>query len=365
MQDTRTGSLPAPEALTDAPTLAAAAARAVALARAGESRKGLALALLARQRARDLDIGRAEADALNAAGVVHAMRGDHIAAVAAGIDAWEVAHRCGARSAMGHAMVTLSQSAFAIGALPGAHAAIAGCVEQAERDRDPGLEIRARNALGIVLGDAGEFDAAQRELARALILVHDHRAATCPSRITANLANLRCKRARRLAGTGRDGEARTECLRARRLAVSARDVATQEPNVPVEIDALAIQGRAANLAGDHRDAIGHLAAACRVAAAARVRTPLPWILCERAGIHLALGEGDVAHALYLEALEIAQDLRPSAKVEAACEGLARVERARDNDVGHRRWSERAAAEARDFERSRLQARRQLESFFAG
>lgn len=363
MQGIRTGSFLPPEALSDAPALAAAAAHAVALARAGDSRKGLALALRARQQARGLEIERGEADALNAAAIVHAMRGDHIAAVAAGIDAYGVARRTGERSMMGHAMVTLCQSAFALGALPEARGAIAGCIAQAEREADPNLEIRARNAMGILLGDAGEFDAAQRELARALFLVRDHRDATCPSRIMANLANLRCKRARRLLALGQDAEAKPECQRARRLAVSARDVALQEPNLPVEIDALAIQGRASDLAGDRRDALAHLAAACGVGLAARCRTPLPWILCERGRIHLALGDAEAAHALYLEALDIAQELRPSMKLEEACAGLARVERSRGNDIGQRRWAERAATEAREFEQLRLQARRQLEDFF--
>jgi hypothetical protein len=50
-------------------------------------RKGLALALRARPGSAGLDIARGELDALNAAAIVHAMRGDLIAAVAAGIDA--------------------------------------------------------------------------------------------------------------------------------------------------------------------------------------------------------------------------------------------------------------------------------------
>jgi hypothetical protein len=131
----------------------------------------------------------------------------------------------------------------------------------------------------------------------------------------------------------------------------------------VEIDALAIQGRAADLAGEPRDALGHFAAACGVGAAARCRTSLPWILCERGRIHLALGEAQAALGRYQEALEIAQDLRPTTKVEEACLGLALVERAAGNDIGHRRWAERASAESRDYEHARLHARRQLEDFF--
>jgi tetratricopeptide (TPR) repeat protein len=345
MHGIRTGTFLPPEALSDGPTLAAAAAHAVALARTGNSRKGLALALHARQQARGLEIEAGEVAALNAAAVVHSMRGDHIAAVAAGIDAYELAKRLGERRGMGHAMVTLSQSAFTLGALPEAVAALESCLDQAVSDLDPNLEIRARNALGIVHGDLGDFAAADRELTRALVLVQVHRDAQCPSRILANVANLRCKRARRHAEAGRTEEAHADCGTASRLAGDAVQLAIAEPNVPVQIDALAIQGRASDLCAAPREALKRLATACEIGLSTRCRTPLPWILCERGRIHLSLGEGLEARGLYEVALETAQELRPSTKVAEACAGLSQVERALGNEVGARRWSERAAVEA--------------------
>jgi tetratricopeptide (TPR) repeat protein len=364
MHGIRTGTFLPPEALSDGPTLTAAALHAVALARAGNSRKGLALALRARQQARGLDIECGEIAALNAAAIVHSMRGDHIAAVAAGIDAYGLARRRGERRGMGHAMVTLSQSAFTLGALPEADGAIESCLDQAVSDGDPNLEIRARNALGIVHGDRGEFERAGQEFTRALALVQDYRESTSPSRILANIANMHCKRARRHAAEGRPGEAHADCGAASRFAGDAFQLAVAEPNVPVQIDALAIQGRASDLCGAPREALKRLATACTIGLDSRCRTPLPWILCERGRVHLALGEAMLARSCYEEALEIAQELRPSAKVGEACTGLSGVGRVLGDELGARRWSERARAEAREFDQAKKHARAQLEDFFA-
>jgi tetratricopeptide (TPR) repeat protein len=363
MHGIRTGTFLPPEALSDGPALTAAALHAVALARAGNSRKGLALALRARQQARGLELECGEIAALNAAAIVHAMRGDPIAAVAAAIDAYGLARERGSRRGMGHAMVTLAQSAFTIGALPEAADAIESCLDQAVSELDPNLEIRARNALGIVHGDRGEFERAGQELARALSLVQDHREATSPARILANIANLHCKRARWHAADGRPDEAREDCGASSRLAGDAYQLAVAEPNVPVQIDALAIQGRASDLCGAPREALKRLATACAIGLDSRCRTPLPWILCERGRIHLALGETMLARSCYAEALEIAQELRPSSKVGEACTGLSGVARGLGDEVGARRWAERARAEARELDQAKMQTRAQLEDFF--
>ena len=69
-----------PEALADADSIAVAAERAIALAKGGDTRAALNLALQARRRAQGLEMGQGEIEALNAAAVVHLIRGDSIAA---------------------------------------------------------------------------------------------------------------------------------------------------------------------------------------------------------------------------------------------------------------------------------------------
>ena len=95
-----------PEALADADSIAVAAERAIALARGGDTRAALNLALQARRRAQGLEIDVGEIEALNAAAMVHLIRGDTIAAVASALDACELARRTGDRSRYGHALVS-------------------------------------------------------------------------------------------------------------------------------------------------------------------------------------------------------------------------------------------------------------------
>ena len=76
-----------PEALGDEASLVAMSERAVTLARRGETRPAINLALQARRQAQAIESVRGELAALNAAAMVHLIRGDAVAAVAAAIDA--------------------------------------------------------------------------------------------------------------------------------------------------------------------------------------------------------------------------------------------------------------------------------------
>ncbi|APV48355.1 hypothetical protein BWI17_00825 [Betaproteobacteria bacterium GR16-43] len=353
-----------PGALSDGPQLTAAANQAIALARSGESRKGLALALLARNQARVLDLRRGEAEALNAAAVVHAIRGDHISAVAAAIDACELAGRLEGRSILGHSRVTLGSAAFALGMVGEARAALEACLAQAVCCGDRELEVRARSGLGIVLGDLGEFEAATQELARVLFLVERHQQMTCPARALSNLANLHAKRAKKHLAAGDRIAAASDCEDADRLAARALEVADARGNLSVQIDAAGIRGKVRDLLGEPHEALLFLASACRAGIAARSRTPLLWVLCEQGRIHRGLGQLDAARTAYDEALEIAAELRPSPKIAEACQGLEWVERAAGNEAAARRWSEQAHVETEAFEHARAQTRRQLDAFFA-
>src|SRR6188768_2490429 len=179
-----------PEALADEAAIAGAATKAVTLARWGEPRAALNLALQARRQAQSLDIVRGELEALNAAAVVHLIRGDAVAAVATAIDARDLAQRAGDRSLFGQAQVSLQISAFILGAGDDVHGALRECARVALEDGDLTVELRARVALGVVLGDCGHFDAAAYEFDRALRLASElaHPVAS-PARITANIAN--------------------------------------------------------------------------------------------------------------------------------------------------------------------------------
>src|SRR5262245_35978860 len=120
-----------PEALGDERSIAAAAARAISLAKGGDTRAALNLALQARRRAQGLDMGPGELEALNAAAIVHLIRGDSISAVAASMDACGIARRHGAEVRYGHAFVSLKLAAYNLGACDDVTGQLARCAHQA------------------------------------------------------------------------------------------------------------------------------------------------------------------------------------------------------------------------------------------
>jgi hypothetical protein len=120
-----------PEALADEASIAEAAARAITLARCGEPRAALNLALQARRQAQSLETVRGELEALNAAAVVHLIRGDAVAAVATAIDARDLARRAADRSLLAQSVVSLQMSAFILGAGADVHATLRECTREA------------------------------------------------------------------------------------------------------------------------------------------------------------------------------------------------------------------------------------------
>lgn len=358
MSGHRNESSVAAPALTDGPSFTAAANQAIALARAGDARAGLALVRHVRQEARGLALRRCEAEALNAAAMVHTVRRDVIAAVAAGIDAHEMAREAGDGALATQALVSLAAAACELGLHEEARRTHAACIRHAVETGDRELEVRARTGLGIVLGDLGEFDEAGPELCRALMLAGRYHEITCPSRALSNLANFHRKRAR----AGRDPDARERDVQdGESLARRAIELAQERGNLSVQIDAIAIRGWLAELQDDLAGALAHFQASCRLATS--TRSPVAWLLGETGRIHLALGDADAARHHWQEMLDIATEVRPSPSIAAACAGLARAERGLGNEVGGRRWSERAAEEAQELERIRAQTRRSLEAFF--
>jgi tetratricopeptide (TPR) repeat protein len=353
-----------PEALGDERSINAAAARAILLAKGGDTRSALNLAMQARRRAQGLEMAPGELDALNAAAMVHLIRGDAIAAMAASMDACMLARRNGERVLYGHAFVSLKISAYNLGAVEDATGALARCAHEACELGDGAIELRARLALGTVLGDQGKFDAARDEFLKALPLSELHRSVSGPSRVIANLANLHRKRAKAHFAAGMEAQAMHEACEAIRVAGHAQRLARAEGHVPAEIDALAIEGCAHEHAGDAPRASEALAASAELGRQSRCPTAVVWVLCELGRNRLAAGDLEGARAAYEEALEIAAEIRPSRKIAVACDGLAAVESVAGNVERAHEWRERSADETAQFEIARLQTRQQLHEVLA-
>ncbi len=351
-----------PEALADERAIAAAATKAVDRARAGDIRGGLALALQAHRQAQGLALPSGELAALNAAATVHGIRGDLMAAVAAGIDACVLARKLGARAIHGHALVTIATSAFRLGILPQAKTYLEECLERAREEGDARLEARARIALGIVLGDSGNFDAAAVQVARAFLLVRQSGDSTSPARVITNLANVHRKRAAALALAGDRERLELECEEAESLAWKALESARGEGNLAVQVDAFAIRAQTCALRGDSRWAAEHFGSAVRAARETGLSAPLAMALAGLGRSRLGLGDVQGALEAWREAHEVASALRPSERIAEACRGLAEVHARAGDELGERRWRERAAAESAEFSHACDQTRAQLRAF---
>ena len=351
-----------PEAVSDERTIASVAARAIALARAGDGRAAIALAKVARAQAQGMELARGELTALNAAAVVHLLRGDSICAVAAAMDAMQMARRLGERALAADARVTLHFASFNLGARDGVESGLRACVADAIELMDRRLETRARSALGVVYGDGGRFDAASFEFQRALVTARIHDGPTCPARLVANLANLHRKRAVSDLAAGFEARALHECREAEALARRACGLAAREGAVAIEVDALAIAGCVRVMQGSRRVGRALLQEAVAIGRAARSRPTILWVLCELGSLLASELELEAAAAAFTEALDIASPLRPSRKVGQACTGLAEVAARRGDARGADAWRERAAVEDAEYERVRHQTREQVDAF---
>ena len=334
----------------------------MALAREGHARRGLALALQARQQARGLEIEAGELAALNAAAICHGIRGDHAAAAAAGIDTFELAQRLGETRVCDDALVTLCNAACALGFRSEARALLPRLIHGAVSAGHSALEYRARVAFGLLLGESGEFDCAGRQFTRALFLVR-MRGYPSRSRIEANIANLHRKRAAREFACGGKAHGQAACAVAQDGAQRALSLAIEEANAQVEIDALAVLGQVRMLLGDATSARDWYERAALRADEVRARGSLACILLELGRVRMAMGEIEAARDALRRALESAIENQPSALVAQACRALGECDHALGDELGERRWQERADVEDAEFERACVHTRRELQAFF--
>jgi tetratricopeptide (TPR) repeat protein len=336
--------------------------KAVAAARRGDLREALHIAQLAWQGARERKDERGVLEATHAASMVHMIRGDSISAVAAAIDAYELARRLGESSLQGHARVNLCYVGFYLGTLDEAEADLRGCVEQAVRASDIGLEIRARVGLGIVLCETGRFEAAPSHFRKALKLSEEHPGYTPPACITVNLANLHLKSGTARIASGQREEAQLELVESARIAEQGFRLAMRDEGIPAGIDALGVRACALDLLGARDKALALLAYAVTLGDSMSTRSAVLWILCELARIRALAGLHDGARAAFTQALDIASGLRPNAKIHLACAGIAHAEAKLGRDASAAQWRARAVAEEAEFERWRRDTRWQLQRF---
>ena len=175
---------------------------ATACARAGLPREGLDAVKDALRLTGAHGLLHEQAEALNAASMCHYFRGDHMMAIASGLDAYQGFSRSGALVLMGHALTTIAASCKEIGAVDLSVEALQGCLNIASRSKDAFLEARSRNTLGIVLGESERFDEAEQHLARATACLESMGAVTYLPKVAVNLGAVFKKRAESALAAG-------------------------------------------------------------------------------------------------------------------------------------------------------------------
>jgi len=139
------------------------------LARVGLTEESLKHAKEAIELAETHALPSQKANGLDAASVCHYYRGDHLMAIACGIDAYQGFAEQNEYAKMGHVLTSVAASFAKVEAIDLAEETLRSCLNIAVRLGDDFLLARTQNTLGITLGDSGRFDEAEPFLNAAIV----------------------------------------------------------------------------------------------------------------------------------------------------------------------------------------------------
>lgn len=319
--------------------------------------QGLKAARLATDRIGEIAI-------LNAVALTHSIRGDFLASLAGGIDAFHMARSAGDRRGMAAATTTVAGAMILMSPAERELSLLEHAAAVAEDLNDFRLLIRVRNLLGIMMGDAGRFAEAEVHLDLALALTRCDRDAFDPARVNANIANLLRKRAQAARAAGQVAEAESLVRSGLELVTRAREESAHHGVTPMLLDILGIEGLLHNAAGRPADALHSFSEAWRLGQHCKLHTSLPFLGVEIARLELASGRLDSAETTLLQAMREATFYRPSPKAAALCRLLARVQKARGDGRGEQHWQREAAEAELAFAEFTQEIRRHLEDLAA-
>ena len=180
---------------------------ALALTRLGEAERALPFA----QEARDLATAAGDDCALSLAvcniGTCLYLAAQYGAGLESSLQALVLAERCGDAQAKASALISAAACQYQMGAREEALQALYQAHDAIERVACDSLWIRLHNALGILLGDKGRFDEAERHYRLAIDLGEDADDATYTPRVKMNFAGLHLDLGRQLDRKGQKDEA--------------------------------------------------------------------------------------------------------------------------------------------------------------
>ena len=215
---------------------------ALAVGRRGDTRGALVLLGHGLETARREGKPSDEVQTLNAAALVHLLRGDHWAALASSMDAFHLAQKQQHRLDMARAAAVLVTSLGLLVPIENVLDLLSGAMAIAVREHDAALQMRIHNLLGITYGDLDEFEQAELHLTLAQVIsLNDHLRAD-HWRIQANLASLSRKRAAAALTRGDAAAAERFCESGRVILRELLVNVVREGNLQIHLDALVTDG---------------------------------------------------------------------------------------------------------------------------
>ncbi len=337
----------------------AACLAAIRTARSGDTPAGLKLAQRAWKDARDGD-AESQLYALNTLANCQAIHNDYIEAVASAIDAYEIAARQADEVAQIFALITLAgASGFTLETYDETLVALDRCRQRAEKIEDSYLLRRIGNICGVMLGNLGRFDEAEREFEWVEAHADETDVNTPPTLVGGNHAHCALKRARAATGAERErwlaiADQRTECT---------LSLARSRGNRDAESRMMFNHGEICSVRGDWPAAIESFGEALVLARALRQRIRVIDVLVELGRVRMGAGQWQEALETFGAAFAEADTMRPTIRAAQAADYQADALQALDRQSEAKHQRAVAERERKQFERERDHVRQALQAFW--
>jgi tetratricopeptide (TPR) repeat protein len=332
---------------------------ALSVGRKGDTREALSILQGGIEAARKTSERRGEIIAMNAAALVHSIRGDFWAALAGSIDAFFMAKRENDRLGMGQAMTMLAGALLLMTPIDSEIELLRTSLTIGEEERNLKLQIRVHNLLGIVLGDLGRFDEAEMHLDLALVLAGYEEAGFDRWRVKSNIANLLRKRAAAANERGAAEECADYARRGLELVACVEAHCMEHDKLMILLDAQGVAALLMLQLGRHEAAYDKFRTARDLAIARKNRSVLSFIGLEMARLEIRAGDTDAAEASIQTGLREAALFRPSNKAAALAALMAEICDSRGERDSADHWRTNAEQSRIDFEALTKEARRQM------
>ncbi len=338
---------------------------AIVAARGGDPLGGLRQARAAYARAARSSNTSDKVIGLNCLALCQASHSDYIEAIATAMDAFSLAQGQGDELQQAHALTTLAGAAnFVLDTIDASHNMLDRCIAIAQTHGDVALEVRGRCIRGVVLGNLLRFAEANQDFEWATIHIAQAGVMTPLLLVEGNWAQMFLKRAKNAHGAAQQAdlaEAESRILAVLAATEAGGDVEAQSRLHSGMGDLRRQQGRIA-------EAIDAYSQSQVLGSKARNTHRIVGAQMDIGGIALVSGQPSQAISQFDAAYTLADRIRPTSQLAAACRGAAQAW-AQDQSVGDdvrqakiMHYQTLAAIEDEKFRQSRAHTKRALEAF---